>query len=796
MKTNIVLFLILLALIGTLVGVEWAASRKADSGLAAEPLKFLLTHAQKDRLDSPDLTRIVIRPPHSSGKSPIEIARMMLVVGDKPHTFWGMPDLDGHPVKARQVRDLLTHIKRLKLGTQVAEFSTADVITAQETLDRYGLLEADAWRIEFYESAPAGTPAVSGRPATVPIVALMIGNTPANTRDGEVDPARFIRYGEGQKPKPGETVFSTEFDFTDEVRLLDSVPDQLLSAELSEWLDLALTTSAQQQFNASRIYRVNLTGRGMADPVALQRFDTQPASMDELNRLLSGPPRWYFAEPGTRLLGHVDDPAVVDANEVSYFINHLRTLEAAGFIETNSNRVIPSDPYLHVTLLQTGTFDHLFMYFEIRTQMAAWNIIEHLQNQLQTDTIAIGDFVGMLRDYLPLSDAQLVDFLNYYFELPNALEPIFTDLPTDGQPPIDAIVMPYRSEMRAVRGFRVLVKNFDLVHAEINQRLRQLAPGSSDLITRQQQELIGIQQRLRATPRNSANFERLVNDLMNAQVRFEALIYRTFGDTITLLIVREAPEGESAQAQTQPQTQGVPTGTFKVLSSTSQFQYWYRITPETVAMLRKSAADFTVKPDGPDDTDTDTDTSTDSAPSDAPNPRVRLETNHGAIVIELLEDDAPNTVANFITLAEDGFYDGTRLHRVIDGFMIQGGDPTTKAGVGPDAGTGGPGYRIVDEFSRRLRFTDAGLLAMANSGPNTNGSQFFITLGPAPHLNQKHTIFGRVVEGMDVVRQIGKLPVRPGVTGEPSIPVEDIIVEKITVLVKRGHDYTVNKLGE
>ncbi|KXK12145.1 MAG: peptidyl-prolyl isomerase [Chloroflexi bacterium OLB14] len=116
----------------------------------------------------------------------------------------------------------------------------------------------------------------------------------------------------------------------------------------------------------------------------------------------------------------------------------------------------------------------------------------------------------------------------------------------------------------------------------------------------------------------------------------------------------------------------------------------------------------------------------------------------GNIVIELFADKAPITVNNFVFLAREGFYDGTTFHRVLEGFMAQGGDPT-------GTGAGGPGYAFEDEFSPDLSFDRAGLLAMANSGPNTNGSQFFITFAPTPHLTGLHTIFGQVIEGMDVV---------------------------------------------
>ena len=124
-----------------------------------------------------------------------------------------------------------------------------------------------------------------------------------------------------------------------------------------------------------------------------------------------------------------------------------------------------------------------------------------------------------------------------------------------------------------------------------------------------------------------------------------------------------------------------------------------------------------------------------------------LETERGNIVVELFAADAPNTVNNFIFLAREGFYDNSTFHRVLPGFMAQGGDPT-------GSGSGGPGYRFGDEFSPNLRHDGPGVLSMANAGPNTNGSQFFITYAPTPHLDDRHTVFGKVTEGMDVLNSL------------------------------------------
>ncbi len=148
-----------------------------------------------------------------------------------------------------------------------------------------------------------------------------------------------------------------------------------------------------------------------------------------------------------------------------------------------------------------------------------------------------------------------------------------------------------------------------------------------------------------------------------------------------------------------------------------------------------------------------------------------LETNKGAIEIELLPGEAPQTVNNFVCLARDGFYDGTPFHRVVAGFMIQGGDPT-------GTGTGGPGYRFADEAVQRPYIK--GIVAMANSGPNTNGSQFFVMLGDTP-LPPNYTIFGQVVAGQEVVDALGATPTRPGSSGENSTPTEPLRIETVTV---------------
>jgi cyclophilin family peptidyl-prolyl cis-trans isomerase len=143
-----------------------------------------------------------------------------------------------------------------------------------------------------------------------------------------------------------------------------------------------------------------------------------------------------------------------------------------------------------------------------------------------------------------------------------------------------------------------------------------------------------------------------------------------------------------------------------------------------------------------------------------------LHTNHGPIAVELFDDEAPKTVANFVKLAGDGFYDGVIFHRIIPDFMIQGGDPT-------GTGTGGPGYTFEDEFNEHP--VARGALAMANAGPNTNGSQFFIvTTEAAPWLDGKHTVFGRVTDGMDVVDAISAVE-----TDSQDKPREDVTIERV-----------------
>jgi peptidyl-prolyl cis-trans isomerase A (cyclophilin A) len=159
-------------------------------------------------------------------------------------------------------------------------------------------------------------------------------------------------------------------------------------------------------------------------------------------------------------------------------------------------------------------------------------------------------------------------------------------------------------------------------------------------------------------------------------------------------------------------------------------------------------------------------------------------TSEGSFTVRLFNQEAPKTVENFVGLAEGTkqwtdprssqtvrkpYYDGVIFHRVIDGFMIQSGDPLGQ-------GIGGPGYSFNDEFHPKLRHSKAGILSMANRGPNTNGGQFFITLGPTPHLDDRHSVFGEVTEGMDVVRKIGSTP-----TGAQDRPLKPIVIQTIKI---------------
>lgn len=151
------------------------------------------------------------------------------------------------------------------------------------------------------------------------------------------------------------------------------------------------------------------------------------------------------------------------------------------------------------------------------------------------------------------------------------------------------------------------------------------------------------------------------------------------------------------------------------------------------------------------------------------NRHAQFKTSLGDFKLELFEDKAPITTGNFIKLAEEKFYDGLIFHRIIDGFMIQGGCPQ-------GTGMGGPGYNIQDEFHPELKHSGPGILSMANAGPNTGGSQFFITLVPTPHLDGAHSVFGQVVEGMDVVSAIGKVQT---VQDRPTV---DVVINELTIV--------------
>ena len=174
-----------------------------------------------------------------------------------------------------------------------------------------------------------------------------------------------------------------------------------------------------------------------------------------------------------------------------------------------------------------------------------------------------------------------------------------------------------------------------------------------------------------------------------------------------------------------------------------------------------------------------------SAATHGPGVYAHITTNHGAMVARLFDKDVPRTVENFVGLAEGKkqwrnprtktmvrrpYYNNLTFHRIIPGFMIQGGDPE---GVG----TGGPGYTFADEFNPKLRHSKAGILSMANAGPNTNGGQFFITLVPTPHLNDRHSVFGELVEGMDTLMAIGKVPTSKA----DNRPIKPVVIKSVRI---------------
>jgi peptidyl-prolyl cis-trans isomerase A (cyclophilin A) len=173
-----------------------------------------------------------------------------------------------------------------------------------------------------------------------------------------------------------------------------------------------------------------------------------------------------------------------------------------------------------------------------------------------------------------------------------------------------------------------------------------------------------------------------------------------------------------------------------------------------------------------------------SAEKHGPGVYAHITTNHGAMIARLFDKEAPKTVENFVGLAEGKkqwrnprtntmvrrpYYNNLTFHRIIPGFMIQGGDPE-------GTGMGGPGFEFADEFNPKLRHSKAGILSMANKGPDTNGGQFFITLVPTPHLNDRHSVFGELVEGTDTLRAIGKVP-----TGAQNKPVKPVIIKSIRI---------------
>ena len=205
---------------------------------------------------------------------------------------------------------------------------------------------------------------------------------------------------------------------------------------------------------------------------------------------------------------------------------------------------------------------------------------------------------------------------------------------------------------------------------------------------------------------------------------------------------------------------------------------------ETPAPPAATPAPSTEKPSAAAPEATAPDTSKPSAAKHGPGVYAHITTNHGTMVARLFDKEAPKTVENFVMLAEGKkqwrnprtntmvrrpYYNNLTFHRIIPGFMIQGGDPE-------GTGVGGPGYTFADEFNPKLRHSKAGILSMANSGPNTNGGQFFITLVPTPHLNDRHSVFGELVEGVETLRAIGKVPTKAN-----DMPVKPVVIKSVRI---------------
>lgn len=205
---------------------------------------------------------------------------------------------------------------------------------------------------------------------------------------------------------------------------------------------------------------------------------------------------------------------------------------------------------------------------------------------------------------------------------------------------------------------------------------------------------------------------------------------------------------------------------------------------ETPAPPAATPAPSTEKPSAATPEATPADTSKPSAAKHGPGVYAHITTSRGAMVARLFDKEAPKTVENFVMLAEGKkqwrnprtntmvrrpYYNNLTFHRIIPGFMIQGGDPE-------GTGYGGPGFTFADEFNPKLRHSKAGILSMANSGPNTNGGQFFITLVPTPHLNDRHSVFGELVEGTDTLMAIGKVP-----TKEAGMPVKPVVIKSVRI---------------
>ncbi|MGE3851346.1 MAG: peptidylprolyl isomerase [Planctomycetota bacterium] len=712
-----------------------------------------------------------------TGDNRIDAARQAFDPADSL-SHWSLPVQGEQPVLEGRADAVLKALRELTLDAPVAVAPEDDVPAAEAMVKKYALDDhvslLATWTFGRMVRATDdnGAPMSHHRlPLFVAMVDPLIGVVFSAP---QADGSRYLRVAR-LSAATGDLAVGREIYQLPAAR----VPAVLVDSDLGKWMDLTLVNRQLRNLDPAHIYRVE--GRDTVGITSWQNVHDGPLTVNNWKRSYSSPGPWRFSESRRTMFS--DQPGKpARANVLAGLIDKASSLHAIDFLgEVNDANPRAKEPWLQVTLYHLGSLEFIAHVCERDLQMQLWLLLyKEMQDNGGQQMITAGKLLAAAANRIPRES--LDDLL-----VGELAEGRISARKKEAADPagLETITLPSAEGPLEVAGFRWQLNKTQLESFLRGMRQAYLQMFPEGILTAQQFLTQARERELHldanATP---AARQRAREETAKALAEYEDAMIHRFGQAIDLWI----EQFKDADGKTR----------YRIATNTTNppFAFWYELSFNDAMKLKHLVQAARLEPP--------------SAPAvDAGNPVVRLETNFGNIDIELYEDDAPNTVANFVELVEAGFYDGLRSHRVRKDFVIQAGCPSTCDALTDQAGEGDPGYEFADEAPNEKKFDRAGIVAMANAGPDTNGCQFFITLAALPKLDsvmnddgtvkRHYTIFGSVKAGMDVVNRIAEVKVGPQLSPdfkEESRPLDEVLIRRAVVLQKRDHEYHVTKLDK